>query len=92
MRLFILLLTCVLALFQYAFWFGKNGYVDYKNTEQEIAVRKQENAKLSNRNQIVRAEIKDLKDGVEAIQERARLEYELVKPNETFYRIVKDSK
>lgn len=92
MRLFILLLTCVLALFQYAFWFGKNGYVDYKNTEQEIAVRKEENAKLSNRNQIVRAEIKDLKDGVEAIQERARLEYELVKPNETFYRIVKDSK
>ena len=92
MRLFILLLTCVLALFQYAFWFGKNGYVDYKNTEQEIAVRKEENAKLSNRNQIVRAEIKDLKDGVETIQERARLEYELVKPNETFYRIVKDSK
>ena len=92
MRLLILLLLGVLTLFQYDFWFGKNGYFDYKNTEQEISLHKAENAQLSQRNQTIAAEIKDLKEGVEAIQERARLQYELVKPNETFYRIVKESK
>lgn len=92
MRLFISLLLAVLVLFQYDFWFGKNGYFDYKNTEQEISLHKAENAQLSQRNQTIAAEIKDLKEGVEAIQERARLQYELVKPNETFYRIVKESK
>lgn len=92
MRLFILLLLAVLMLFQYDFWFGKNGYWDYKENEQEISLHKAENAKLSQRNQIIAAEIKDLKEGVEAIQERARLQYELVKPNETFYRVVKENK
>ena len=92
MRLLILLLLGVLTLFQYDFWFGKNGYLDYKETEQEISQHKAENAKLSQRNQVVAAEIKDLREGVDAIQERARLQYELVKPNETFYRIVKENK
>ncbi|EIJ69176.1 cell division protein FtsB [Pasteurella bettyae] len=92
MRLLILTLTVVLLLFQYDFWFGKNGYLDYKETASEIAVHKEENTKLSQRNQVVAAEIKDLREGVDAIQERARLQYELVKPNETFYRISKENK
>ena len=79
-------------LFQYDFWFGKNGYTDYKNTTKEIAVHQQENEKLSQRNQIIAAEIKDLKEGVDAIEERARLQHEMVKPNETFYHIVKEHK
>ena len=62
MRLLILLLLGVLTLFQYDFWFGKNGYLDYKETEQEISQHKAENAKLSQRNQVVAAEIKDLKE------------------------------
>ncbi|MDH2926364.1 cell division protein FtsB [Lonepinella koalarum] len=92
MRVLIILLSAVLLLFQYGFWFGKNGYLDYQQTSDEIALKKEENAKLSQRNQLIYAEIKDLKDGVNAIQERARLQYEMVKPNETFYRIVKENK
>ncbi|WP_386692151.1 MULTISPECIES: cell division protein FtsB [unclassified Lonepinella] len=92
MRVLIILLSAVLLLFQYDFWFGKNGYLDYQQTSDEIALKKEENAKLSQRNQLIYAEIKDLKDGVNAIQERARLQYEMVKPNETFYRIVKENK
>ena len=58
MRLFISLLIAVLLLFQYDFWFGKNGYLDYQATTKEIAVHQQENERLSQRNQIIAAEIK----------------------------------
>ncbi|MCI7352854.1 MAG: cell division protein FtsB [[Actinobacillus] rossii] len=92
MRLLIIILTAVLLLFQYDLWFGKNGYFDYKETQEQIAFHKEENTKLSQRNQVIAAEIKDLKDGVNAIQERARLQYEMIKPNETFYRITKEHK
>ena len=92
MRLFISILIAVLALFQYDFWFGKNGYLDYQNTTAEIAQHKQENQQLSQRNQIIAAEIKDLKEGVDAIEERARSQHEMVKPNEVFYHIVKEHK
>nr|WP_050548432.1 cell division protein FtsB [Pasteurella multocida] len=86
------LLVAVLLLFQYDFWFGKNGYLDYKRTAQQIAQHKQENEKLSQRNQVVAAEIKDLKQGVEAIEERARFQHDMVKPDEIFYHIVKEQK
>ena len=92
MRLLIFILAAFLLLFQYDFWFGKNGYFDYQDTAKEIALRQQENEKLSQRKQISAAEIKDLKEGVDAIEERARLQHEMVKPSETFYRIVKDHK
>ncbi|MCI5763895.1 cell division protein FtsB [Actinobacillus porcinus] len=92
MRLLIFVLALVLLLFQYDLWFGKNGYVDYKETQEQIEIHKAENTKLSQRNQVIAAEIKDLRDGVNAIQERARLQYEMIKPNETFYRITKEHK
>ncbi len=90
MRLLILIFSAILLLFQYDFWFGKNGYLDYVETKEAIEQHKIDNTQLSQRNQIIAAEIRDLKDGVEAIQERARQQYELVKPNEVFYRITKE--
>ena len=92
MRLFIFILVALLLLFQYDFWIGKNGYFDYQDTSKEITQRQQENEKLSQRNQVITAEIKDLKEGVDAIEERARLQHEMVKSDETFYRIVKENK
>ncbi|NBI13249.1 cell division protein FtsB [[Haemophilus] felis] len=92
MRLFILLLISILLLFQYDFWFGKNGYLDYKRVAQEIQQHKQENEKLSQRNQVLAAEIKDLKQGFDAIEEKARADLKMIKPNEVFYHIVKETK
>lgn len=92
MRLFIFILVVLLLLFQYDFWFGKNGYFDYQETSKEITRRQQENEKLSQRNQLIAAEIKNLKEGLDAIEERARLQHEMIKSDEMFYRIVKENR
>ena len=57
MRLFIGILVGILVLFQYDLWFGKNGYFDYKDVEAQIKENKAENEKLSQRNQMISAEI-----------------------------------
>lgn len=90
MRIFIFILLALLTLFQYDFWLGKNGYLDNQKIQQEIVIQKQENNKLTQRNEAIFAEIKDLKEGVSAIEERARMEHNLMKKNEIFYRIIKE--
>ena len=86
MRLFIGILVGILVLFQYDLWFGKNGYFDYKDVAAQIK------EKLSQRNQMISAEIQGLTKGFESIEERARMSHDMVKPNEVFYHIVKEHK
>lgn len=56
--------------------------------QQAIEDQKAENKKLSERNEALSAEVKDLKQGYEAIEERARSELGMIKKDETFYQIV----
>ncbi|BDX05555.1 cell division protein FtsB [Planctobacterium marinum] len=81
--LFILLLAL-----QYRLWFGKHSIPDYLNMEQELAAQLQHNQNLRQRNSLLIADIQDLKMGLESIEERARNELGLIKPGETFYRIL----
>jgi len=58
----------------------------------QIKENKAENEKLSQRNQMISAEIQGLTKGFESIEERARMGHDMVKPNEVFYHIVKEHK
>lgn len=92
MRLLVVGLFCLLLIALYNFWFGDSGYRTYQQTQVEIAEQKVKNEKQSQLNQEAKAEAQDLKQGFSAVEERARINYEMVKPNETFYRILKSEK
>jgi len=83
-----IVLVCLLGLLQYRLWFGKNSIPDYLKREQEVLVQSKQNANLAQRNALLKADINDLKIGLEAIEERARNELGLIKQGETFYRIL----
>ncbi len=81
----VLILAIVLiAGFQYLFWFGEGGYHDHQALAQQIQQQVEVNEELKERNRILAAEVYDLKNGIEAIEEHARLDLGLIKPRETF--------
>ena len=79
-------------LLQYSLWLGKNGIHDYVRVNDDVEVQQVNNGKLKSRNDQLFAEIDDLNGGQEAIEERARNELGMIKPGETFYRLVPDNK
>ena len=74
----------LIAGFQYLYWFGEGGYREHQELTQKIQQQTELNSELKERNRVLAAEVYDLKNGVEAIEEHARLDLGLIKPHETF--------
>ena len=91
MNLFGLVHLVVFILLVYRIGFGHNSLPEYFRLKEKVAVQKQINHQLEQRNHILRTEIQDLKEGTEAIEERARYDLGFIKPNETFYRVLNKS-
>ncbi|KGM28889.1 cell division protein FtsB [Photorhabdus luminescens] len=85
-----LLLLVLLGWLQYSLWLGKNGIHDYVRVKNDVAMQERNNSKLKVRNDQLSAEIDDLTGGQEAIEERSRNELGMIKPGETFYRLIVD--
>ncbi|MDR3386466.1 MAG: cell division protein FtsB [Rudaea sp.] len=83
----LILLVLLLAL-EIKLWAGEGGMRDVWRLERRLAEQKQENLKLKQRNEELAAEVQDLKNGKDAIEERARSELGLIKPGEVFYQVV----
>lgn len=91
--LVMLVLLALLGWLQYRLWFGVGGQRQVDALAEQVEKQKQTNADLQERNDALAAEVRDLKDpssGGAAIEERARDEFGLIKPGETFYRVVDD--
>mgnify|MGYP001822884191 FL=1 len=88
MRTLLALLLFLLLLLQFKMWFGEGGYRDVQRLTQRVEEQARENEVLAQRNQELQAEVEDLRQGLEAIEERARSELGMVKENEEFYQLV----
>ena len=85
MRWPLLILVLLVAALQYPLWIGKGGWLRVWEVEQQLAEQKEGNRKLEQRNTGLEAEVRDLKSGYEAVEERARFELGLIKPDEGEY-------
>ena len=88
----ILVFVAILLLLQVRFWHSEQGLPALIQAHRQIASFESMNAKLEQRNQAMQKEIKDLKQGIEAVEARARSELGMVKKDEIFYRILDDKK
>ncbi len=86
--LLVLLLAVLLAGLQYTMWFGTGGSDEVAALRAQVEHQRAENLKMQQRNEALAAEVEDLKSGGAAVEERARSELGMVKPGETFYRVV----
>jgi cell division protein FtsB len=81
------LLTALLAM-QYRLWVSPDGMRDVWRLEKAISLQSEENDRLKERNSTLAAEVRDLKEGRAAIEERARTDLGMVGNNETFFQVV----
>jgi cell division protein FtsB len=89
MKILAALLGLVLVGLQWPLWAGKGGWMRVWELDRQLAVQREVNARLKARNEALDAEVRDLKEGMEAIEERARLELGMIRRDEVYYQIVK---
>jgi cell division protein FtsB len=87
MRLLAIVLGCFLLALQLPLWFGKGGWLRVRELQQQVDTQKAATAKLDARTRAFDAEVRDLKSGTEALEERARSEMGMVKQDEIYYQV-----
>jgi cell division protein FtsB len=80
--------AALIVLIQYPLWLGKGGWIKVWDIDRQVSEQKARNERLVLRNTSLDAEVRDLKQGSEAIEERARYELGMVKQDEVFFHIV----
>ena len=88
MKILAAILVTLIVLIQVPLWLGKGGWLRAWQLEDVVAQEKGKNAQLERRNAGLAAEVKDLKTGTDAVEERARYELGMVKKDEVFYQVV----
>lgn len=90
LRLVALILLALLLALGVKLWAGDWGLREIAHLKAQIAEQKAENAQLKQRNDMLAADVADLRNGKEAVEERARTELGLIKSDEVFYQVVED--
>ncbi len=90
MRKLTIVFVVLIALLQYPLWLGKGGWLRVWQYSQQIETHEKRNEYYRQRNETLRAEVRDLKQGQSAIEERARSELGLVKQDEVFYQVIQN--
>ena len=88
MKKLLTLLVILLVYLQYSLWFGDGSLQDVWRLHQDVEQQRQENAVLRERNEALEAEVLDLQQGLEAIEEHAREDLGMIKKGEIFYQVI----
>ena len=88
MKALTLIFVILIALLQYPLWLGKGSWLRVWNVNQQIEAQKDKNAAFKQRDETLNAEVRDLKQGNAAIEERARSELGMIKQDEVFYQVI----
>ena len=87
MRILSIVFAALIVLLQYPLWLGKGGWLRVWDMDRQLQAQREVNQKLEQRNAALDAEVRDLKNGYDAIEERARYELGLVKDGEVFVQV-----
>jgi cell division protein FtsB len=87
MKWIVAILILVILGLQYRLWFGEGSFEQIAELEREIEKQKMENASLQDHNNLLLSRIKELKQGSEGLEEKARQDLGMIKEGETFYYI-----
>jgi cell division protein FtsB len=88
MRILGFVLAALIVLIQYPLWIGKGGWLRVWDLDRQLGAQKARNGALEGRNATLAAEVIDLKQGYDAIEERARYELGMIRKGEVFFQIV----
>ena len=88
MRVLAIALSALIVLIQVPLWLGKGGWLRVWEMDGNVEAQRAKNGQLEVRNASLGAEVKDLKTGTEAIEERARYELGMIRPDEVFFQVV----
>ena len=88
MRIVIYSMLLLLIAIQFPLWLGKGGWLKVFEMERQLELQQAKNSLLSLRNAKLTGDVKDLKDGTRAIEERARVEHGMIKEGEFFVQIL----
>ncbi len=90
MRWLIALLVATLLVLQYRLWVGEGSLSEVWQLRQQVEAQRKENERLMERNMALDAEVKDLKQGMDAIEEHARNDLGMIQEDEVFYQVIED--
>ena len=88
MRILAIVFVLLILALQYPMWLGKGGWLKVRELDRQVEAQSRLNAELKARNAALDADVRDLKQGSEAIEERARSELGMIRPDEVFFQLV----
>ena len=91
MRILAAIFALLILALQYPMWLGKGGWLQVRELDRQLDGQRQTNVELKARNAALDADVRDLKTGVEAIEERARSELGMIRHDEVFFQLPADS-
>ena len=87
MRILAYVFIALIIALQFPMWLGKGGWLQVREYDRQVTLQREANARLKARNDALDADVRDLKTGYEAVEERARSDLGMIKHDEVLFQV-----